>query len=378
MAHILDVIDNFAGTLLDEHSFPKWARSNGGRLADLMAEIQKFLDSDSPKEMDEDNALPTTGIDLLNKWFYADQLPAVAQTVKAHLLYFPRIALEFPRIYSTDWGPDVMCHILLPYLQLRPLVEERVVVAWKPNGLAAHDEATLLTSILRKDADFLATVDSVRERLFVETPLKMFPDFMECTPELLAMVYMYWMFLRFGYCSAAGINATPQGLAEWSSLQRALGIFDCSVTRIREAECSFGAVANVAGLPSVVGVRPSDLVSIRRSEECFAAWRACVREAVCRIETSQGPRPRDFSTELNNVLHERALQIRESVRKGAVLKRFAAGATAFTLSAVTIASSSGLGMGDPIEDCAKLGVAAIVSSLSAVLFGRQPDRRGHC
>lgn len=370
MATILDVIDNFTGDTLSAESFYSWACDSQERLSELMEEIHKFLDSVDFREQSFDNLDYPIGIDLNVKWFNPQKLPAVVQTTKALLLYYPCVALEFPRIHGEP-HPDLVMNILRPYIEMRPLVEKHVVLTWKPS-LVRHDEATLVTSFLRQEESFLSTVESVRDILFTETALKWFTDLKGASADILAMHYVYWMLLRFGQCSASGISAVPQGLSEWKTLKQAFDTLSHQSTQSKDIDFSFTAVSQYVELPSASSLGLKDIASIRDSEECFAVWRSCIRETVYRINTSDGPLPTDFGRELKEILLARAMQIKEATSKGVLKQKLLTGATTFTLSAATIATSLGIGIGNPIEEYTKLGISAIIGAVATLLSGGAP------
>lgn len=370
MTTILDVLDNFAGEMLTPERFPAWAADNTNQLADLWEHVGTFLSHTEPKQGDESSE-PTVGIDLSIRWVYEhDRIPRAISTL---LLYYPRIALSFPEIGGERNAPGIAAISFVPFLSLRPLVEKGVVSAWKPpHAEDVSSQAWAVTEYLVKDESFLAEVDSVRDLVFRETPLEYFSQFKTGSPGLLAMHYVYWMLLRFGTCSKWNLDAVPQGKAEWRSLSRAFQILGVAPPEKSDLEFDFSSILQDVTLPGLCDIDMKDIVRLRESEECFAFWRSAVTEAVRRIHTAEGISSERLADELREVLHEKSILVEESITKTSFRDKFVTGATTFALSSATILASTAAGLVKPGEEMAKLGIAAVLSALSSIVFGRTP------
>lgn len=189
------------------------------------------------------------------------------------------------------------------------------------------------------------------------------------------MHYVYWMLLRFGTCAKYNVDAVPQGRAEWQTLTRAFELLSTAHGQKSEIDFDFASLLFDVPLPGLGEIELADIVSLRQSEECLAFWRSVVSEAVRRIRSGIGISSANLGVELRQVLNERALAVEESIMKTSIGNRFKAGATAFALSSAGIFGSTAAGLVEPGQELAKLGISAVLSALSTLVFGRTPNPR---
>lgn len=144
-----------------------------------------------------------------------------------------------------------------------------------------------------------------------------------------------------------------------------LGIATSSATAdLRVAELQALQRLMAVPLADLSGIGPGDLVTIRRDDDTFAAWRSALRAALAHVgdevDDPLAQRYRDLSRSLTEELHARALLVETGINRSSVLAAGRKGAVAFAVGCL----KQGLhGNVDPVSNLSA-GAARAGSSLA--------------